>query len=338
MGGLWQWVRGAAVALGLALAPVAALGQETGAGSALVVDAQPVGAGKTAVEAGAYVLRIDRVSPRDGSFNVDLWLWFRWQGADKRPHETFELPRGIVTGRTDTEVLDDGGFNYATVRVQATIYHDFDVRRFPLDDHTILIEIEDAAYAVNEQVYVTDPGTALDPGVRVAGWQVGLGAPAVAEHRYPTNYGFRAAGDEAAVYSRLVIPVTLERTSIGPLFKLFWVTVLSVLLSLLSLMVKADDLDARFGMGVGAIFAASANAVVISAILPDTTVVTMAEQINLIAVLINFAAVFVSIWSLRLRYQERDEASVRLDMVWMWSMAVLYVLANAAVLAFDLSW
>lgn len=331
------WLAALALVVGLCAALPAARAQET-AGGGLVPEAQEATTALTTVEAGAYVLRVDQVSYRDGSFDVDMWLWFRWQGSDRRPHETFELPRGIITGRTDTEVLDDEGFNYATVRVQATIFHEFDVRRFPLDDHTILIEVEDAAHAVNEQVYVADPGTALDPGVSVAGWQVALAAPTVADHRYPTNYGFRSAGDDAAIYSRLTIPVTLERASIGPLFKLFWVTVLSVALSLLSLLVKADDLDARFGMGVGAIFAASANAVVVSAILPDTTVVTMAEQINLIAVLINFAAVFVSIWSLRLRYQERDEASVKLDMTWMWSMTALYVLANAAVLAFDLSW
>lgn len=313
-----------------------AAAQETA--PALLTEAQPLPATQTTVEAGAYILRIDSVSPRSGTFNVDMWLWFRWTGADRRPYETFELPRGIITGRTPVQVQQDQGMNYATLRVQATIYHQFDVRRFPLDDHTLLIELEDASFPEAQQVYVADRGTVLDPDVAVAGWQVGLGQPAAMSHFYPTDYGLRETGEQEAVYSRLVIPVTLDRASYGPLFKLFWITILSVLLSLLSLLVKADDLDARFGMGVGAIFAASANAVVIGGVLPDTTVVTLAEQINLIAVAVNFLAVFVSIWSLRLRYQERDAESVRLDMTWMWSMAVLYVLANAAVLSFDLSW
>jgi hypothetical protein len=330
------WVRELATLAVLILWSGLAAAQE--APAALLPEAQPLPDTQTTVEAGAYILRIDSVSPRSGTFNVDMWLWFRWTGADKRPYETFELPRGIITGRTEAQILLDQGMNYATLRVQATLYHEFDVRRFPLDDHTILIEFEDASFAEAQQRYVTDTGIALDPDVAVAGWQVGLGAPVAVTHRYPTTYGLRDNGEAEADYSRLVIPVTLERTSYGPLFKLFWITILSVLLSLLSLMVKADDLDARFGMGVGAIFAASANAVVIGGVLPDTTVVTLAEQINLIAVAVNFLAVFVSIWSLRLRYQDRDTESVRLDMTWMWSMAVLYVLANAAVLSFDLSW
>ncbi len=66
-------------------------------------------------------------------------------------------------------------------------------------------------------------------------------------------------------------------------------------------------------MGVGSIFAASANAFVITGELPPTTAVTLAEQINLIAVGIIFISVFVSIWSLRLRYQGRDDDSLKLD-------------------------
>lgn len=99
---------------------------------------------------------------------------------------------------------------------------------------------------------------------------------------------------------------------------------------------KSDDLDARFGMGVGSIFAASANAFVISDSLPETTNITLAEQINLIAVGAIFLTVFISIWSLRLRYAGRDEASVSLDN---WSLLIIgmgYVLLNAAVMLIEL--
>ena len=291
----------------------------------------------TDVQTGAYVLRLSNVSPRDGSFDVDMWLWFRWKGADVRPDLTFELANGVISSRSESQVEDDGGVNYATVRVQATIYHDFDVRRFPLDNHVITIELEDAELNDTQLTYTVDEGIALDPAVNVAGWRVALQSPSVAAHVYNTNYGLRSAEAAGGTYSRFTLPITLDRMSYGPLFKSFWISALAVLLGLLAFLIKADDLDARFGMGVGSIFAASANAFVITDSLPPTTAVTLAEQINLIAVGVIFTSVFISIWSLRLRYKDREDASLRLDRTAMWTLGALYLALNLLVMTVDLS-
>ncbi len=318
----------------LALLPLAAHSQnDTG----LVEGVTAMVTSHTEVQTGAYVLRLSKVSPRDGSFEVDMWLWFRWKGSDVRPDLTFELANGVITSRSESQVEDDGGINYATVRVQATIFHDFDVRRFPLDNHVISIDIEDAELNDTQLSYVVDEGIALDPGVRVAGWKVALQAPSVAQHIYDTNYGLRSAEAAGGTYSRFTMPVSLDRTSYGPLFKSFWISALAVLLGLLAFLIKADDLDARFGMGVGSIFAASANAFVISDALPPTTAVTLAEQINLIAVGVIFTSVFISIWSLRLRYADREQASLTLDRVAMWTLGAIYLALNALVMVFDFS-
>ena len=291
----------------------------------------------TSVQTGAYILRLSNVSPRDGSFDVDMWLWFRWKGADVRPDLTFELSGGVISSRSESQVEDDGGTNYATVRVQATIFHDFDVRRFPLDNHVIAIEIEDSELNDSQLSYTVDQGIALDPGVKVSGWKVALQTPTVAVHTYDTTYGLRSAAAEGGNYSRFIMPISLDRTSYGPLFKSFWISALAVLLGLLAFLIKADDLDARFGMGVGSIFAASANAFVITGELPPTTAVTLAEQINLIAVGVIFTSVFISIWSLRLRYQDREADSLKLDMRAMWTLGGIYLLLNLLALTFDFS-
>jgi len=268
---------------------------------------------------------------------VDMWLWFRWTGSDVRPDQTFELANGVISSRSDAQVEDDGGVNYSTVRVQATIFHDFDVRRFPLDNHVITIDLEDAELNDSQLTYTVDQGIALDPAVKVSGWKVALQTPVIEKHVYDTNYGLRSADANGGTYSRFVLPITLDRTSYGPLFKSFWISALAVLLGLLAFLIKADDLDARFGMGVGSIFAASANAFVITGELPPTTAVTLAEQINLIAVGIIFISVFVSIWSLRLRYQDREQDSLNLDMRAMFTLGGIYIILNILCLMFDFS-
>ena len=306
-------------------------------GTGLVAEATAMVTTHTEVQTGAYILRLSNVSPQNGTFDVDMWLWFRWTGAEVRPDLTFELANGVVTTRSKSQVEDDGGVNYATVRVQATIFHDFDVRRFPLDNHIITIDLEDSELNNTQLSYTVDQGIALDPAVKVAGWKVALQPPTAAPHVYDTTYGLRSAEEAGGTYSRFTMAIKLDRTSYGPLFKSFWISALAVLLGLLAFLIKADDLDARFGMGVGSIFAASANAFVITGSLPPTTAVTLAEQINLIAVGVIFASVFISIWSLRLRYADREEASLTLDRNAMWTLGALYLALNVLVMLVDLS-
>jgi len=286
------------------------------------------------VQVGAYILRISNVSQKDGTFDVDMWVWMRWKGSGIEPQNTFEIANGVINSRSDTAVLQDDGYNYSTIRVQATLFHQFDVKRFPLDNHRITIELEDSTYDASTMRYVADRGTALDPGLSVPGWKVRLEQPTATAHVYPTDYGLRSSATPSANYSRLVLAVDLERNSMMVLFKEFWISILSVGLSLLALLVHSHDLDARFGLGVGSIFAASANAFVLSDNLPKTTTVTLAEEINLLAVGTIFVTVFISIWSLRLRYAGREEASLRLDK---WALIVVtaaYVAANAVLLIF----
>lgn len=319
-----------------ALSPQNLLAQnatETG----IVAGAEVMTSSYTEVQTGAYVLRLTGVSPRDGTFDVDMWLWFRWLGADVRPDLTFELANGVITSRGESVVQNDAGMNYATVRVQATIFHEFDVSRFPLDNHLITIDIEDAERNITQLGYVVDEGIALDPGVSVAGWEVSLQPTMVTTHVYDTNYGLRSAAEAGGTFSRMTLAVALDRTSYGTLFKSFWISALAVLLGLLAFLIKADDLDARFGMGVGSIFAASASAFVISEGLPQTSTVTLAEQINLIAVGVIFTSVFISIWSLRLRYADNEAGSLRLDRISMWSLGGLYLGLTAIVMLVDFS-
>ena len=198
-------------------APAEAPAEESG----LIEGARTLSEELVEVQTGAYIMRLGNVSPRDGSFDVDMWMWFRWQGADIRPDLTFELANGIITTRTDTEVLNDEGYNYSTMRILGTIFHDFDVRRYPMDDHVITIDIEDSLLESTRLVYVADEGIALDPQVLVAGWDVGIEPATATTHTYETTYGFRSSGSEGATYSRLTIPITLERTSYGTLFKSF---------------------------------------------------------------------------------------------------------------------
>jgi hypothetical protein len=283
---------------------------------------------------GMYVNRIRDINLHDGTFWVDFWVWFRWKGDEVEPHKSFEVVNGSVENRIESEVLPDLEYKYASVRISATMFHVFDVEQFPYDDHTLSIEIEDVDNEEHLLRYLPDDRNSLiDPTVHVAGWNVTRGRTFVERHIYHTNYGFMSLGKNAqAPFSRFIQRIELTRGEGTPIFKLFWVSFLSVLLSLLALRVKVTDLDARFGLGVGSIFAAMANTYVLGELLPDTEMVTLAEKVNFLSVGTIFVAVFVSVASLRFTYAGREGASVKLDNFALALLGTSYVVTNLLVL------
>lgn len=283
------------------------------------------------VQVGAYLLRLSNVSQKDGTFDVDLWLWFRWTDPDLKPYESFEISNGLISDRSEAVVSRDGDYFYTSVRVHATVFHDYDVRRYPMDSHTLHIDLEDENLDAAGMVYVADANTAMDPGLKVPGWTVQMVPPTVGQHEYLTNYGLQSSGQESSVYSRAEFTVELLRSDLGPLFKQFWMSALSVVLGLMAFRVRATDLDARFGLGVGSIFAASANAFVVADSLPQSTEITLAEQINFLSIGTIFLCVAISVWSLRICYQGRDADSERLDRRAMAVIGLAYLIANAVI-------
>ncbi len=300
-----------------------------------LAQAQTPSAAVPEVQIGAYILRLSNVSQKDGSFDVDVWLWFRWTDPDLKPYESFEFSNGSISSKSEPVVSRDGDHFYTSVRVQATVLHDFDVRKYPLDSHVLHIYVEDENLDAAHMQYVADASTAIDPELRVPGWTVKLGTAQVDLRSYPTNYGLQSSGETASTYSRATFEIDLLRTDYGPLFKQFWMSALSVLLGLLAFRVRATDLDARFGLGVGSIFAASANAFVIADSLPQSADVTMAEQINFLSIGTIFLCVAISVWSLRICYRGKDDLSERLDRWAMSLIGIAYVVANVMIVALN---
>lgn len=286
------------------------------------------------VYVGMYVNRIRDINLHDGTFWVDFWVWFRWKGDDVEPHKSFEVVNGTVENRIESEVLPDLDYKYASVRISATMFHVFEVADFPYDDHVLDIHIEDVDNEEHLLRYLPDVrNSMIDPAVHVAGWNVRKGRTYVERHVYHTNYGFMSLGENAqAPFSRFIQSVELVRGEGAPIFKLFWISFLSVLLSLLALRIKVTDLDARFGLGVGSIFAAMANTYVLGELLPDTDAITLAEKVNFLSVGTIFVAVFVSVASIRLTYAGKERASTRLDNVALATLGLVYVVANIIVL------
>ena len=81
-------------------------------------------------------------------------------------------------------------------------------------------------------------------------------------------------------------------------------------IAFLALFIRPIDLDPRFGFGVGAIFTAVASEYVVASSLPDSSVLTLAGVMQILAFVFIFLTLAESTLSLRF-YNGGDEAARR---------------------------
>ncbi len=299
-------------------------------GTAPAADGQP---GPVAVKTGFYVDRVSALSVPDMMWNVDFYVWFRWRGATVNPGENFQVMEGEIEDNRLITRHDAGDDHYELRKVKATITKVFTIDRFPNDDHGLTLAIEDAAQGVGELVYVADTeGSSVSSRVKVPGYAVKNAALVVKDHAYKTTRGDpRLEGQPKANHSQALYQISIKRDGWGLFFKLFLTMYIAVALSMLVFFIKPTDVDARFGLTVGALFAVMANAYVIQGALPAAGGLVMADLLTGVATLTLFLTVGQSTLALTLCHRGYEELANKFDRLSLIALGVAFVIVNITI-------
>ena len=300
----------------------------TSADRSLPSDAQPI-----RVTSGMYIDRIVELSIKDGGWTVDFFLWFRWRGDALKSCEEFQVVDGSIEKKDKEEDETIAGERYQRFRVEAKITKVFDVTRFPCDEHLLTLAIEVPGHQRPDVLFVADrDGSSVSSRVSVPAYRLRLAGVVEKPHSYKTARGDpRLPVGAKSTYSQLRMGLSLERAGWGLYFKMFQSLYIAVLLALLAFFIRPTEVDPRFGLGVGALFAGVANAYVISSLVPDTGVMALADVVNGMGIAVVLLTVIQSTISLHL-YTNRDAPALSriFDRV---SFAVIlpaYILLNIA--------
>ena len=93
------------------------------------------------------------------------------------------------------------------------------------------------------------------------------------------------------------------------------------MIAMLAMFIKPTNVDPRFGLGIGGLFAAVANSYAVSSLIPDTGIMTLADMVNGVGVWIILLTVIQSTISLHIYERlHAEELSRRFDRI---SFAIL---------------
>jgi hypothetical protein len=267
--------------------------------------AAPAAAEPGKVTVGTYINKMQEVSFKDSKFTLDFYIWFRWKPvgelADYKPLESMDLINGRIDGKTAVVEKKIGDMTYASARLTATIFKTWTLDTFPFDRHRIQVHVEDSGLFMDQMVFEPDlANSRLGDELALPGWNLsGFVTEAVAK-TYKTNYGDTSLPTDAqSTYSRLTFGMDMTRQGFGSAVKLLSTVIFATLVAFVAFGIRPVDVDPRFGLGVGALFAVAASAFVVASTVPDSGLLTVADQVHIIAMGFIFASVVQSAFCLK---------------------------------------
>ena len=288
----------------------------------------------TKVLTGIYLDRIKDLSLSDSSWTGDFYVWFKWNGSDVNPGENFQVIDGSIENNVLVDNYTNGTEHYQIYYVTANVSDFFDISGFPLDDQFLYIEVEDKKTERPDLIYVADnESSAINPNVIVQGYDVSKMSVIEKPHIYNTSFADPRLGQEPTSYSQLRAGIALSRPDLGFYFRLFIGLFIAVAVALVALFIKPTTAEPRFGLGAGALFVAIANNIIVSGLIPKTGVITLADMVNDLGLLVILITIIESTISLHI-YDVNGEKhlSRKLDRYSFITLLIIYIIVNAVII------
>ncbi len=246
---------------------------------------------KDTVMVGVYITSIYSLGFAENDFGIDFWVWFVHKNKETDPKETMEIFNSesqIFEYGTNEE---KGDYMWSVQKCRAMIKKNWEISRFPLDDQTLDVILEETDRDTSEIVYIADTANSkIDPSVDLSGWKVESFELLPSVKTYATTYGDPTLTGESS-YARLQFTTKITRESGRIFLKLFLGLYVAFLIALMVFFLDGSEIGARTSLAVGALFAAVGNKYIVDSSMPDHTSFTVVDKIHNLT----FALIFMSI-------------------------------------------
>jgi hypothetical protein len=245
-------------------APLAAEAKSGNTVTAPVITPNQVQSNPAKVKVGVYVLSLGKLDTASGSYTVDFYLDLSSDGSSD-PGK-FEFANGRATS-TDKSVDEPTEKFY---RIQASLFDNLNLSRYPFDRHHLTIEIEDKEQTNNTQVYeVSKQDSGLDPAVKLAGWDI-TGWDARVENHYYAPYD--------TTFSKYIFDIQIQRSDLAAILKTILPALIIVVVGLLSLLLSPDKIIPRLTLNTGAFTSAVLFHLNMTSSLPPLGYLTLGDR------------------------------------------------------------
>ena len=278
--------------------------------------------GTNEVKVGTYVLNIRKLDVGSGTWVVDFYLWFIWQGDSVDPGN-FEVMNGSTDYKdkpstdeiliTDEVKMEVKKFKWLSYRIVSTISNDLNFKNYPLDVQNLTIEIEDREMNENKLRYITVPEeNNVDDHVKIQGWEFKEKFSYVTNHTYLTTFGYEDPGDFPP-YSRYIFGLKISRPRFSSLLKVLLPLTIILSLSFLAFAMSPDKLSQRISLGVSTVFTSVAFHINLTSGIPQVSYLTLADRLMISCYFILFMSLISTIYLIKYVDSEQIGRAVEIN-------------------------
>ncbi|HMJ70063.1 MAG TPA: hypothetical protein VK508_14255 [Cyclobacteriaceae bacterium] len=250
------------------------------------------------VRAGVYIISVHDINFRDKEYTLRFWLWFIYDNPEFDFTKQLDLPnaKDIVIQQTIYDSLD--GKTWAIMKMKATMKQNWNVHDFPFDQQRLKMHIENTLFDKRRLIFVPDTvGSSLDPKDAIDGWNVSEFSVAESANDYLTGFGDASSNNQN--FSSFDVFIGLDRSALGMFFKIFLGMYIAFMIATISFTPHPSEMEPRFGLPVGGLFAAVGNKYIIDSLLPESSAFTLVDSLHALTFIGIFGILLVSAIALR---------------------------------------
>ncbi len=281
------------------------------------------------VKIGAYVISLHDIDIHDKEYTMRFWLWLLHNNPEfDFPYQT-EVPNAKSLEKPDMMTDTIMGKIWCLMKMKATMKESWNVGDYPFDKQHLYVRVENTVYDKSKLIFIADTlGSSFEPNLTVDGWNITNFKVNTGITEYHTAFGDPSAEEQKSNYSHFDITMILERNAWGLFFKLFMGMYIAFLISSVSFIIDPEQVEPRFGLPVGGLFAAVGNKYIIDSLLPETSEFTMVDTLHTLTFLFIFFTIAFSAISLIWVSNNQHQKAIRLNKVGGSIIVGLYFLLN----------
>ncbi len=286
-------------------------------------------AGPDTVKVGAYVISVHDINFHDKEYTVRFWLWFLYNNPDFDFSKQLDIPNAKSIDPPEIMTDSINGQAWVIMKMKCTMKESWKVDDFPFDSQHLHVQIENTLFDKSDLVFKPDfEGSRYEKEIAIDGWNITNFNVSTKTNDYETGFGDYRLPAQLSEFATFNIDMDIERNAWGLFLKIFIGMYIAFLIAIIGFTPNPWELEPRFGLPVGGLFAAVGNKYIIDSILPESSEFTLVDTLHALTFLGILATLVVSATALKLHDWGKKEACEKVNRIGARAVIVLYVLAN----------
>ncbi len=279
------------------------------------------------VKVGAYVISVHDINFHDKEYTIRFWLWFVYDNPDFDFSRQLDIPNAKSIEPPEIIMDSIDGKAWAIMKMKCTMKERWDVKDFPFDKQHLKVQIENTLFDNRNLVFVPDvQGSRFDVQEAIDGWVIENFRVVQGNNDYETGFGDASTNNQ--VFSTFRIEMDIERDAWGLFMKIFVGMYIAFLIAIISFTPHPSELEPRFGLPVGGLFAAVGNKYIIDSLLPESSSFTLVDTLHALTFLSVLMTLIVSAISLKFVDSGKPDLALKVNRIGSRVVVAAYLVAN----------